>query len=347
MNTTIINRTALNDSCHARYNRIVYDGCNYLAVVDCLQPDIRSEVDLIKNYIDTCRPIKQDTGDIYSRIYKYDSCLEFCRKYDTARKYDFLCYDYQDDSYYADCAGSGRYIYKLSCYFTEIDCIQIDVPRAVGKLTDISYDCSDDRIIAAYTCGIFAVDKCTGEVDVLYRPVCDWIMGINKCCGLYFTVVLRCHKYMIVIYDERFSELGILPFCAHELPVNVIDCGDGYVDCLIRKCGKYYYIYRIELPVNIRCSCQVRRRHCRDCRDEVCADMVESVARVECALSHILNAEGEKLQKVIAESSNVEELLCVNKSVNRMVDSITKLEFMLQSKLQLFDDCLCDSCRLV
>ena len=337
MNTTIINRTALNDSCHARYNRIVYDGCNYLAVVDCLQPDIRSEVDLIKNYIDTCRPIKQDTGDIYSRIYKYDSCLEFCRKYDTARKYDFLCYDYQDDSYYAACAGSGRYIYKLSCYFTEIDCIQIDVPRAVGKLTDISYDCSDDRIIAAYTCGIFAVDKCTGEVDVLYRPVCDWIMGINKCCGLYFTVVLRCHKYMIVIYDERFSELGILPFCAHELPVNVIDCGDGYVDCLIRKCGKYYYIYRIELPVNIRCSCQVRRRHCRDCRDEVCADMVESVARVECALSHILNAEGEKLQKIIACSDDLETILCANEKVNDTLQNITQLEQALYNKLAIIN----------
>ena len=337
MNTTIINRTALNDSCIARYNRIVYDGCNYLALVDCLQPDIRSDVDLIENYIDTCRPIKQDTGDIYSRIYKYDSCLEFCRKYDTARKYDFLCYDYQDDSYYAACAGSGRYIYKLSCDFTEIDCIQIDVPRAVGKLTDISYDCSDDRIIAAYTCGIFAVDKCTGEVDVLYRPVCDWIMGINKCCGLYFTVVLRCHKYMIVIYDERFSELGILPFCAHELPVNVIDCGDGYVDCLIRKCGKYYYIYRIELPVNIRCSCQVRRRHCRDCRDEVCADMVESVARVECALSHILNAEGEKLQKIIACSDDLETILCANEKVNDTLQNITQLEQALYNKLAIMN----------
>ena len=70
---------------------------------------------------------------------------------------------------------SYTHLYKLSCDFTEIDCIQIDVPRAVGKLTDISYDCSDDRIIAAYTLGIYAVDKCTGEVDELYRPVCDWI----------------------------------------------------------------------------------------------------------------------------------------------------------------------------
>lgn len=337
MNTTIINRTALNDSCHARYNRIVYDGCNYLAVVDCLQPDICSDVDLIENYIDTCRPIKQDTGDIYSRIYKYDSCLEFCRKYDTARKYNFLCYDYRDDAYYAACASSGRYIYKLSRDFNEIDCMRIDVPRAVGKLTDISYDCCYDRIIAAYTLGIYAVDKCTGEVDELYRPVCDWIMGINKCRGLYFAVVLRCHEYMLVIYDEQFRELGILSFCEHELPVNVIDCGDRYVDCLIRKCGKYYYIYRIELPVNIRCSCQVRRRHCRDCREEVCADMVESVARVECALSHILNAEGEKLQKIIACSDDLDTILCASEKVNDTLLNITQLEQVLYNKLAVMN----------
>ena len=337
MNITTIKRTALNDSCIARYNRIVYDGCNYLAVVDCLQPDMCSDIDLIVNCIGCGRSSKQETEDQHSRIYKYDGCFEFCRKYETARKYDFMCYDYRDDTYYAACAGSGKNIYKLSRDFNEIDCIRIEVPRAVGKLTDISYDCINDRIIAAYTLGIYAVDKFTGEVDELYRPVCDWIMGINKCRGLYFAVVLRCHKYMIVIYDERFSELGILPFCEHELPVNVIDCSDGYVDCLIRKRGRYYFIYRIELPVNIRCSCQVRRRHCRDCREEVCADVVESVARVECALSHILNAEGEKLQKIIACSDDLETILCANEKVNDTLLSITQLEQVLYNKLAVMN----------
>ncbi len=87
--------------------------------------------------------------------------------------------------------------------------------------------------------------------------------------------------------------------------------------------------------------------HGTESRCQAITDIIASIALEQTALSHILNAEGEKLQRVIAKSINVEELLCVNKSVNRMVDSITKLEFMLQSKLQLFDDCLCDSCRLI
>ena len=54
--------------------------------------------------------------------------------------------------------------------------------------------------------------------------------------------------------------------------------------------------------------------------------------------SHILNAEGEKIQKVVAmEDVAAETLLAVNKSVESMVNSVTKLEMILQSKLSLFD----------
>ena len=67
---------------------------------------------------------------------------------------------------------------------------------------------------------------------------------------------------------------------------------------------------------------------------------ITSVALEQTALSHILNAEGEKIQKIVAEAKTVEELLAVNKSVNSMVDSITKLELLLQNKLQLFEGCL-------
>lgn len=77
-------------------------------------------------------------------------------------------------------------------------------------------------------------------------------------------------------------------------------------------------------------------------RSQAITDIVTSIALEQTALSHILNAEGEKLQKVIAETVTTDELLSVNKSVNAMVDSISKLEFILQGKLQLFSECLCE-----
>lgn len=76
-------------------------------------------------------------------------------------------------------------------------------------------------------------------------------------------------------------------------------------------------------------------------RDQSVTDIVQSVALEQTALSHILNAEGEKIQRVVAdETITTTELLAANKSVESMVNSITKLEIILQSKLALFDECL-------
>ncbi|MEG3073383.1 MAG: hypothetical protein RR867_04110, partial [Ruthenibacterium sp.] len=71
-------------------------------------------------------------------------------------------------------------------------------------------------------------------------------------------------------------------------------------------------------------------------------DIIQSVALEQTALSHILNAEGEKLQKIIAlQGATSAEILAANKSVRTMVDSVARLEMILQAKLGLFEDCLC------
>lgn len=79
-------------------------------------------------------------------------------------------------------------------------------------------------------------------------------------------------------------------------------------------------------------------------RCQAITDIIESVALQQTGLSHILNAEGEKIQAVLAIADNTDELLAVNTSVESMVNSITRLEVILQGKLDLFKDCICDSC---
>ncbi|MGL4449827.1 MAG: hypothetical protein ACRCTZ_01380 [Sarcina sp.] len=77
-------------------------------------------------------------------------------------------------------------------------------------------------------------------------------------------------------------------------------------------------------------------------REEAITDIIESIALMEAGLSHILNAEGEKIQavngtltpanpNVVATTSA--ELLAVNKSVEEMVSAITMLEIVLEKKL--------------
>lgn len=70
-------------------------------------------------------------------------------------------------------------------------------------------------------------------------------------------------------------------------------------------------------------------------REQAISDIIESIALQETGLSHILNAEGEKIQKIVATATTPEELLAVNKSVESMVNAITRLEMILQGKLDL------------
>ncbi|MEG1275192.1 MAG: hypothetical protein RSD27_05825, partial [Ruthenibacterium sp.] len=58
-------------------------------------------------------------------------------------------------------------------------------------------------------------------------------------------------------------------------------------------------------------------------RSQAIADIIESVALEQTGLSHILNAEGEKIQAVVA-AGTVDEMLQVNKSVQCMIDTVAR-----------------------
>ncbi|MDO4332627.1 MAG: hypothetical protein Q4C58_08050 [Eubacteriales bacterium] len=85
--------------------------------------------------------------------------------------------------------------------------------------------------------------------------------------------------------------------------------------------------------------------------DKCCAAsaLLQSIALEETALSHILNAEGEKLQKAISfHDCKQKDLLDINNSVKDMIDKITCLELVLKAKLDLIkpilDECHSEHC---
>lgn len=67
-------------------------------------------------------------------------------------------------------------------------------------------------------------------------------------------------------------------------------------------------------------------------------DIIESVALMQTGISHILNAEGEKIQKALQlPALTQQQLLDINQSVTSMVNSITALENILVGKLEIVD----------
>lgn len=81
--------------------------------------------------------------------------------------------------------------------------------------------------------------------------------------------------------------------------------------------------------------------------------ILASIAMEELALSHIMNAEGEKLQYVLKlmESScggldqNLCKLLEVNKSISGLLDSVSQNQMLLKGKMEKALDALGHTCR--
>lgn len=77
-------------------------------------------------------------------------------------------------------------------------------------------------------------------------------------------------------------------------------------------------------------------------RGEAVGDIIESIAMQEKSLSHILNAESEKLQAIINSSTaTADQILQANKSVKNTIIAISRLEMQLQAKLDLFQGTIC------
>ncbi|MGL5066325.1 MAG: SdrD B-like domain-containing protein, partial [Sarcina sp.] len=66
-------------------------------------------------------------------------------------------------------------------------------------------------------------------------------------------------------------------------------------------------------------------------------DLIESVALEETGLAHIINAEGEKIQAAMALKFSEADLLNINSSVTETLKIISKLEILLQYKLEITD----------
>ncbi len=74
--------------------------------------------------------------------------------------------------------------------------------------------------------------------------------------------------------------------------------------------------------------------------------LLNSIALEEIALSHVMNAEAEKLQLFLAKHSGcIEDVWKMNNSINKTLRTIVKSQMLLQFKLEDVLELDCDSCK--
>lgn len=84
-------------------------------------------------------------------------------------------------------------------------------------------------------------------------------------------------------------------------------------------------------------------------RTEAINLLLASIAMEEIGLSHILNAEGEKIQAALdIENICIHDMLKINKSVERTLRNVLKNQMLLQFKLEdviEIPDCDAEECE--
>lgn len=79
-------------------------------------------------------------------------------------------------------------------------------------------------------------------------------------------------------------------------------------------------------------------------RGDSVGNIIETIAMEENAIAHILNAESEKLQAILAmPDAAVDQLMAANMSIKNTVDTVIRMEGALLSKLELFSDTICQT----
>ena len=80
-------------------------------------------------------------------------------------------------------------------------------------------------------------------------------------------------------------------------------------------------------------------------RDDAINAILTSIATEEAALSHIINAEGEKLQYALAQCADLDKIVDVNKSISSVLETITDLQFILKNKMRIAEKFLAEPAK--
>lgn len=273
----------------------------------------------------------------------FDCRMKLCEEICAEREYNSICFDSEECCFWASSAKCLGRIFKLDMCFAEIDCLAFN---SCGVITGVSYYCEDDTFAIVSYGRVYKLCKC-GEllpVDICKNDACGvaaaapWLIvtSLQGC-----QQVVRAMRYDIVVAEfciPRGEYIEAIVFA------DACNCAEFY--CLVTNRGGFSRICRCNLPIDLdvfECNFNIGKgcveKHCRKHKAYCKADVIESVALVEAALAHILNAEGEKIQKIVATSCDPEVLLAVNKSVRETIIAATHLEHVLYDKLGLVEDC--------
>ena len=205
-------------------------------------------------------------------------------------------------------------------------------------------------MLAAYKDRVIEISKRDGRIRIMCEGCEKGYIGVLSIAPFHAVVRQNENAESVIFYSNECRQVRCLSIPSEYRVKDLIfnpcrkpDRPELEILLLVTKCGEGMLILRCtvkacEMDLD-RCNYEVCNAECSEGKPGQCiCDVLESIALVEAALAHMLNAEGEKLQKGVQITDNICDLLELNKSANKMLINVTQLEFLLYSKLQALSD---------
>jgi len=290
-------------------------------------------------------------------VHKYDQNFDYVGVVTLGRSFAGMCWDHTDGCFWGFEDKGEDIMIRLDRNFREIGTLRFkNFTRQGRHMMGISHCCERNMFTVSYQNAVFEVSKQGEHRPVLFKEPCVDIIN-HVCIAPYLAVVRReGRQQKIVILDRRgcmvrrldipceFKVVDITHFPCHRH-------SDTDIMVLVQKpCRGHAILYYEMTGLCIHeCHGEICRRRCeerreergehggRRCHRQLC-DLIESVAKVEASLAHILNGESEKLKKAVRMAYSIDELLDINRSVNKVLMNINQLEFNLHQTLEFAGD---------
>ena len=277
-------------------------------------------------------------------IYQFDR--KFCLKckIKAHKIFNGLCYDSLEKCFWATEGTRHNVIYKLNEKMQEIDCIKFEnIRHNYRQILGISYDCARNILLLAFHDAIHEISK-TGKSKV-YIKLCPHVLAVASIAPYIAIAINDGENQRILFYkDNELVKTEIIPSIYLIRAIVFNPCEPCLVILATKHC-RYPRILFCCVNFDVECChnklCGKKcKPHSHGCGDK--CNIIDSIAKMETALSHILNAEGEKLQKAVEIAENVDELLETNQSIHKTLMLATQLEQVLYAKLQATTELDCN-----
>lgn len=230
-------------------------------------------------------------------------------------------------------------------------CANLDISEYIdGHCVDIAFDEKKNSIVILNQKNkVYFIDKNGYLIKCEKISDIACIKGIEVCNGHLFVY----SKGKVQVYDFCHGVMGFVNLSNCISKAFIIDKIDDCTYNIFIVTGNMCSINLKKYTLTIRCKqdscnsydyCDCNFRGCEgvecdslkpskgNCRSVY--DVIESIALQEAGISHIINAEGEKIQKAIAICKSCDDLIRVNESVKGTLGKVIECEIMLNSKLK-------------